>query len=100
MRIEVVRGDIANHQGPIALGSAVITSAGSLPNRHVVHAAAMGYRAEDEAVTKRPRSRSMIREPGSSSSASSCAPTTTAPSSSARSVRPLRRARRASPRAD
>jgi O-acetyl-ADP-ribose deacetylase (regulator of RNase III) len=45
-------------KGPIALGDALVTSAGSLPNRHVVHAAAMGYRAEDEAVPKRPGSRS------------------------------------------
>ena len=59
MRIEVVRGDIANHQGPIALGSAVITSAGSLPNRHVVHAAAMGYRAENEAIPNEAGDRSI-----------------------------------------
>jgi O-acetyl-ADP-ribose deacetylase (regulator of RNase III) len=55
-------GDIvereAIRQGPIALGEAVITPGGSLPNRHVVHAAAMGYRPEDEAVPKRPGSRS------------------------------------------
>ncbi len=41
-------------QGPIALGEAVITHAGKLPNRWVIHAAAMGYRKEDEAVPKRP----------------------------------------------
>lgn len=40
-------------QGPIALGDAVITSAGGLPNRHVIHAAAMGYRSEDAKVPKR-----------------------------------------------
>lgn len=40
-------------QGPIALGAAVITSAGGLPNRHVIHAAAMGYRAADATVPKR-----------------------------------------------
>jgi O-acetyl-ADP-ribose deacetylase (regulator of RNase III) len=45
-------------QGPIALGDAVRTSAGGLPNRHVIHAAAMGYRAEDDAVPKRAGSRS------------------------------------------
>jgi O-acetyl-ADP-ribose deacetylase (regulator of RNase III) len=45
-------------QGPITLGDAVRTSAGALPNRHVIHAAAMGYRAEDEAVPKRAGSRS------------------------------------------
>ena len=43
----------AKAQGPIALGEAVITSAGKLPNRWVIHAAAMGYRKEDQAVPKR-----------------------------------------------
>lgn len=42
--------------GPIRLGEAVATSAGRLPNRHVIHAAAMGYRPEDERVPKRPGS--------------------------------------------
>lgn len=54
---EVVERE-ASRQGPIALGDAVITAAGSLPNAHVIHAAAMGYRAEDEAAPKRPGSRS------------------------------------------
>ena len=45
-------------QGPIALGDAVRTTAGTLPNRHVIHAAAMGYRAEDETIPKRAGSRS------------------------------------------
>ncbi|HEV8469100.1 MAG TPA: macro domain-containing protein [Candidatus Limnocylindria bacterium] len=45
-------------QGPIALGDAVRTSAGALPNHHVIHAAAMSYRAEDEPVPKRAGSRS------------------------------------------
>lgn len=40
-------------QGPIRLGDAVATTAGSLPNKFVIHAAAMGYRAEDRAVPKR-----------------------------------------------
>ncbi len=40
-------------QGPITLGDAVITSAGGLPNRYVIHAAAMGYRGEDARVPKR-----------------------------------------------
>jgi O-acetyl-ADP-ribose deacetylase len=48
----------AVRQGPIALGHAVITPAGGLPNRHVIHAAAMGYRAEDDAAPKRAGSRS------------------------------------------
>ena len=48
----------AVRQGPIALGDAVRTSAGALPNRHVIHAAAMGFRAEDEALPKRAGSRS------------------------------------------
>lgn len=39
-------------QAPIALGDAVITSAGGLPNRHVIHAAVIGYRAEDARVPK------------------------------------------------
>ena len=43
----------AKAQGPIPLGEAVITSAGKLPNRWVIHAAALGYRAEDKAVPKR-----------------------------------------------
>ena len=41
-------------QGPIALGDAVVTTAGGLPNRFVIHAAAMGYRAEDAHVPKAP----------------------------------------------
>ncbi len=50
--------DEAVRQGPIALGEAVVTGAGRLPNRAVIHAAAMGYRKEDEAVPKRAGSRS------------------------------------------
>ena len=46
----------ARAKGPIRLGEAVATSAGRLPNRYVIHAAAMGYRAEDERVPKRPGS--------------------------------------------
>ncbi|HEY6958956.1 MAG TPA: macro domain-containing protein [Candidatus Limnocylindria bacterium] len=41
-------------QGPISLGDAVLTSGGGLPNAHVIHAAAMGYRAEDARVPKTP----------------------------------------------
>lgn len=48
----------AMRQAPIRLGDAVITGAGSLPNRFVIHAAAMGFRADDERVPKRPGSRS------------------------------------------
>ena len=40
-------------QGPIALGEAVRTTAGNLPNEFVIHAAAMGYRDEDHAAPKR-----------------------------------------------
>jgi O-acetyl-ADP-ribose deacetylase (regulator of RNase III) len=40
-------------QGPISLGQAVRTTAGNLPNRFVIHAAAMGYRDVDRAVPKR-----------------------------------------------
>ncbi len=50
--------DEAVRQGPIALGEAVVTGAGRLPNRAVIHAAAMGYRKEDEATPKRAGSRS------------------------------------------
>ena len=43
----------ARAKGPIRLGEAVATSAGQLPNKYVIHAAAMGYRPEDELVPKR-----------------------------------------------
>jgi len=50
-------GDEIDHEarakGPIGLGEAVFTSAGRLPNKFVIHAAAMGYREEDELVPKR-----------------------------------------------
>jgi len=46
----------ARSKGPIKLGEAVATSAGRLPNKYVIHAAAMGSRAEDERVPKRPGS--------------------------------------------
>ena len=45
-------------QGPIRLGEAVATTAGTLPNKFVIHAAAMGYRDEDRAVPKREGSQS------------------------------------------
>ena len=34
-------------QGPIAMGDAVLTAGGTLPNRHVIHVAALGFRAGD-----------------------------------------------------
>lgn len=40
-------------KAPIKLGEAVATTAGNLPNRFVIHAAAMGYRAEDRQAPKR-----------------------------------------------
>jgi len=40
-------------KGPIKMGEAVVTGAGRLPNKYVIHAAAMGYRAEDALVPKR-----------------------------------------------
>ncbi|HXZ79365.1 MAG TPA: macro domain-containing protein [Terriglobales bacterium] len=46
----------AQAQGPIALGEAVVTVGGQLPNKFVIHAAAMGYRPEDHRVPKRPGS--------------------------------------------
>ena len=48
----------AMRQAPIALGDAVRTSPGGLPNQHVIHAAAMGFRPEDEGAPKRAGSRS------------------------------------------
>ncbi|HSB08629.1 MAG TPA: macro domain-containing protein [Blastocatellia bacterium] len=51
---EIERNAVA--QGPINLGEAVATPAGNLPNRFVIHAAAMGYREQDRAVPKRPGS--------------------------------------------
>ncbi len=41
-------------QAPISLGEAAVTTAGTLPNKFVIHAAAMGYRAEDDLVPKKP----------------------------------------------
>src|SRR5262245_55142856 len=52
-------------KGPIRLGEAVETTAGNLPNKYVIHAAAMGYRPEDQLVPKRHGSQSseaIIRE--------------------------------------
>ncbi len=46
----------AQARSPIHLGEAVWTTAGRLPNKYVIHAAAMGYRPEDKAVPKRPGS--------------------------------------------
>ncbi len=46
----------ARAKGPIKLGEAVATTAGRLPNQYVIHAAAIGYRPEDELVPKRPGS--------------------------------------------
>jgi O-acetyl-ADP-ribose deacetylase (regulator of RNase III) len=40
-------------KGPVRLGEAVETAAGNLPNRYVIHAAAMGYRAEDHLAPRR-----------------------------------------------
>jgi len=45
-------------QGPIRLGETVATTAGNLPNKFVIHAAAMGYRDEDRAAPKREGSQS------------------------------------------
>ncbi len=45
-------------KGPIKLGEAVETTAGNLPNKFVIHAAAMGYRTEDGAAPKRPGTQS------------------------------------------
>jgi len=51
-------GNIIDEEGrkkaPIRLGEAAVTTAGSLPNKYVIHAAAMGYRPEDDLVPKKP----------------------------------------------
>jgi O-acetyl-ADP-ribose deacetylase len=51
-------GDIIDEEGrrkgPVRLGDAVVTTAGDLPNKYVIHAAAMGYREEDQAVPRKP----------------------------------------------
>lgn len=60
---EIEREAVA--QGPIRLGEAVRTTPGNLPNKFVIHAAAMGYREEDRSVPKRAGSASseaIIRE--------------------------------------
>jgi O-acetyl-ADP-ribose deacetylase (regulator of RNase III) len=60
---EIEREAVA--QGPISLGEAARTTAGNLPNKVVIHAAAMGYREEDRTVPKRAGSASseaIIRE--------------------------------------
>lgn len=65
---EIERNAVA--QGPINLGEAVATPAGKLPNRFVIHAAAMGYRDEDRKVPRRPgslSSESIIRDATKSS---------------------------------
>ena len=51
----------AQAKGPIALGEAAVTSAERLPNRYVIHAAAMGYRPEDQRAPKRPGSQSSAK---------------------------------------
>jgi O-acetyl-ADP-ribose deacetylase (regulator of RNase III) len=55
-------GDVIDQEGrakgPIRLGEAAYTTAGSLPNKYVIHAAAMGYRPEDAKVPKRAGSQS------------------------------------------
>ncbi len=51
-------GNIIDEEGrrkaPIRLGEAAVTTAGALPNKYVIHAAAMGYRPEDALVPKKP----------------------------------------------
>jgi O-acetyl-ADP-ribose deacetylase (regulator of RNase III) len=50
-------GEVIDREGqakaPIKLGEAAVTSAGRLPNKYIIHAAAMGYRPEDARVPKR-----------------------------------------------
>jgi O-acetyl-ADP-ribose deacetylase (regulator of RNase III) len=51
-------GDIIDEegraQGPIRLGEAAVTTAGAMPYKCVIHAAAMGYSEADDAVPKDP----------------------------------------------
>ena len=51
-------GDIIDEEGrkqaPIRLGEAAVTTAGAMPYKCVIHAAAMGYTKEDTAVPKQP----------------------------------------------
>jgi O-acetyl-ADP-ribose deacetylase (regulator of RNase III) len=51
-------GDIIDEEGrkqaPIRLGEAAVTTAGAMPYKCVIHAAAMGYTKEDVAVPKKP----------------------------------------------
>ncbi len=51
-------GDIIDEEGrkqaPIRLGEAAVTTAGAMPYKCVIHAAAMGYTKEDAAVPKKP----------------------------------------------
>ena len=51
-------GDIIDEEGqrqaPIPLGEAAVTTAGRMPYKCVIHAAAMGYTKEDAAVPKKP----------------------------------------------
>ena len=56
-------------QGPITLGDAVVTAAGALPNRFVIHAAAMGFRAEDAGAGAPGTEGTVQKRPGSRSSA-------------------------------
>ncbi len=48
-------------QGPIAVGEAVVTGAGRLPARHVIHAAAMGQDLQTDAAKIRAATRAALR---------------------------------------
>ncbi|HEU0183859.1 MAG TPA: macro domain-containing protein [Blastocatellia bacterium] len=50
----VIIDEEGRRQAPIRLGEAAVTTAGALPNKYVIHAAAMGYRAADRMVPKEP----------------------------------------------
>jgi O-acetyl-ADP-ribose deacetylase (regulator of RNase III) len=52
--------DEGRRQAPIRLGEAAVTTAGSLPNKYVIHAAAMGYRPEDDLIPKKPGTASSV----------------------------------------
>jgi O-acetyl-ADP-ribose deacetylase (regulator of RNase III) len=51
----------AVRQGPVEIGESVVTGAGSLPARYVIHAAVMGQDLQTDAVKVRRATRSALR---------------------------------------
>lgn len=50
----------AVRQGPVAIGAAIVTSAGDLPARYVIHAAVMGQNLVTDAATIRAATRNSL----------------------------------------